>query len=150
MNPSHALLLASTFVSLYVLGQIWFAQVVVYPLFGKVGANEYIAYHRFYSQRIPAVVIVPGFASFVLPQLLVFALPAGVPMWMAIANAACGVIGLLVTVCLEIPRHARLEREGRQEAVIRQLIDFNWPRTLSVSGCAVLSVLMLLSAWPAS
>ena len=48
----------------YVLGGIWFAQIVVYPLFGKVGEDEYVAYHRFYSSRIPLPVILPGFASF--------------------------------------------------------------------------------------
>ena len=35
------------------VGQIWFAQVVVYPLFTKVGEAEYVAYHKFYSSRIP-------------------------------------------------------------------------------------------------
>jgi hypothetical protein len=32
------------------------------------------------------------------------------------ANVVCGLIGLFVTVGLEIPRHARLEKGGRQPA----------------------------------
>ncbi len=46
-------------------------------------------------------------------------------------------------VGLEIPRHARLEREGKQETVIRELIRYNWPRTLALSGSALLTLLML-------
>ena len=66
--------------SFYVLSGIWFAQIVVYPLFGKVGRDEYVTYHRFYSSRIPLPVILPGFASFLLPLVLVFIRPESVPL----------------------------------------------------------------------
>jgi hypothetical protein len=131
----------------YVLGGIWFAQIVVYPLFGKVGAAEYVRYHRFYSSRIPLPVILPGFASFLVPVTLVFFGPDSVPAWMTLANAACGVVDLVVTVGLEIPRHARLEKGGKQEAVIRELVRYNWPRTLSITASAVLTLLMLTEAF---
>jgi hypothetical protein len=49
---------------------------------------------------------------------------------MTLANAACGLVGLAVTVALEILRHARPERDGKQEKVIRELVRYNWPRTL--------------------
>ncbi len=147
MDFSHWFLLLWTVVILYVLGEIWFGQIVVYPLFAKVGEGEYIAYHRFYSSRIPLPVIVPGFASFLIPIALVFLRPDSVPMWMALANAACGAVGLIVTVALEIPRHARLEKGGKQEAVIRELVLYNWPRTLSITGSAFLTILMLISAF---
>src|SRR5918999_4909325 len=98
MDFSHWFLLLWTLVIWYVLGGIWFAQIVVYPLFAKVGEAEYVAYHKFYSSRIPLPVILPGFASFLLPIALVFFGPESVPLWMALANVACGLIGLLVTV----------------------------------------------------
>ena len=147
MDFAHWLLLGWTVLILYVFGGIWFVQIVVYPLFGKVGENEYVAYHRFYSSRIPLPVIVPGFASFLLPIALVFLGPGSVPTWIYLANVVCGLVGLLVTVALEIPRHARLEKDGKQEVVIRELILFNWPRTLSITGSAFLTVLMILSAF---
>jgi hypothetical protein len=92
-------------------------------------------------------VILPGFASFLLPIALVFLRPESVPLWMALANVTCGLIGLLVTGVLEIPRHARLEKGGKQEAVIRELILYNWPRTLSITGSALLTVMMLAAAF---
>ncbi len=110
MGYSNLFLLFWTVVILYVLGQIWVAQIAVYPLFGQVGEEEYVTYHKFYSSRIPLPVIVPGFAGFLLPVALVFFRPDSVPPRMALANVACGLVGLFVTVVLEIPRHARLEK----------------------------------------
>ena len=147
MDFAHLFLLFCTVVVFYVTGQIWFAQIVVYPLFAKVGRDEYVAYHGSYSSRIPLPVIVPGFASFLLPVALVFFAPASVPPWMVWANAACGLVGLLVTVALEIPRHARLEKGGKQEQVIRELVRYNWPRTLSITASALLTLLMLTAAF---
>lgn len=147
MDFAHLLLLFWTVLVLYVFGQIWLVQIVVYPLFGKVGPGEYVAYHRFYSSRIPLPVIVPGFASFLVPVALVFLGLGSVPVWMYLANAGCGLAGLIVTVALEIPRHARLEKGGKQDAVIRELVLYNWPRTLSITGSAFLTLLMLTSAF---
>ena len=144
MGLSHWLLLVWTVVILYVLGEIWFGQIVG-P--SGVGEAEYIAYHKFYSSRIPLPVIVPGFASFLLPIALVFFGPESVPLWMYLANVVCGLIGLLVTVALEIPSHAKLEEGGKQEVVIRELILYNWPRTISITCSAFLTVLMLTSAF---
>src|SRR5918997_7026924 len=106
MDFSHWFLLFWTALIFYNVGTIWFVQIVVYPLFGKVGKDEYVAYHNFYSGRIPLPVIVPGFASFLLPLALVFLGPDSVPSWMTAFNVACGAAGLLVTVALEIPRQA--------------------------------------------
>jgi hypothetical protein len=78
---------------------------------------------------------------------LVFLGPGSVPVWLYLANVACGLVGLLVTVLLEIPRHARLEKGGKQEPVIRELVLFNWPRALALTGSAFLTVLMLTAAF---
>ncbi len=147
MDFSHWFLLFWMVVIFYVTGGIWFAQIVVYPLFSKVGEKEYVAYHKFYSSRIPLPIIVPGFASFLLPIALVFLRPESVPLSLALANVACALVGLFVTVALEIPRHARLEKGGKQEVVIRELIRYNWPRTLAITGSALLTLPMLTVAF---
>jgi len=142
MEPSQLFLLLWSALVFWVLGQIWLVQIVVYPLFADVGAAEYIRYHRFYSRRIPLPVIIPGFASFLLPIPLALFGPA-VPAWMSAANIAVGIAGLLVTVLLEIPRHYRLEKGGKNDVIIAELIRYNWPRTLSMSAQAVITFLML-------
>lgn len=132
-------------VSFWTLGQIWLVQVVVYPLFGRVGAPEYTSYHGFYARRILLPVILPGFASFLLPIPLAVFGPA-MPAWMHAANIVLGLVGLLVTVGLEIPRHARLERGGKDAALIAELIRYNWPRTLSITLQAAVTLAMLAHA----
>ncbi len=139
------MLIGWALVNFWVLGQIWLAQWVVYPLFRRVGVAEYIGYHRFYAQRIPLPVIVPGFASFVLPVPLAIFGPA-LPAWMHAANIGLGLVGLVVTVALEIPRHDRLERDGKDDAVIAELIRYNWPRTLSITLQAGVTAAMLAHA----
>jgi hypothetical protein len=52
-----------------------------------------------------------------------------------------------VTVALEIPRHHRLESGGKQEKVIEELIRYNWPRTLAITGSAFLTLMMLMQAF---
>lgn len=91
MDFSHLLLLLWAGLIFWELGQIWLVQIVVYPLFAKVGAMEYVSYHRFYTRRIPLPVIVPGFASFLLPLPLAVFGPA-VPLWMSATNVAAGIV----------------------------------------------------------
>jgi hypothetical protein len=141
MELSHYLLLAWAALSFWELGQIWLVQIVTYPLFAKVGAADYAAYHQYYTKRIPLVVIIPGFAGFLLPIPLAFFGPS-VPVWMTAANIIMGIIGLLVTVGLEIPRHNKLEK-GKNEGMIAELIRYNWPRTLSITAQAAVTMFML-------
>jgi hypothetical protein len=142
MESSQFLLLLWAALVFWVLGQIWLVQIVIYPLFAQVGTADYVRYHRFYTGRIPLPVIIPGFATFLLPVALALWGPA-VPFWMSVGNIAAGIVGLLVTVLLEIPRHARLEKGGKNDATIAELIRYNWPRTLSISAQSVITVLML-------
>jgi hypothetical protein len=147
MDFSHWFLLFCTLLGFYNLGNIWFVQLVVYPLFAKVGAEEYSTYHKFYARQIPLPVILPGFANFLLPIALIFYRPESVPLAIALANAACGLLSLFVTVALEIPRHDRLEKGGKQDEVIRELILYNWPRTFGIMGSAFLTLMMLMQAF---
>ena len=128
---------------LYATGQIWFCQIVVYPLFAMVAEKDYVPYHHFYVSHIPLPVIVPGFACFLLPLALPFLGPAAIPPLLHGLNIALGFVGLMVTVFLEIPRHGRLEREGKDPHIIGQLIRYNWPRTASISAQAVVAAWML-------
>ncbi len=147
MNFSHWFLLFCTLLGFYNLGVIWLVQIVVYPLFAKVESTEFLDYHKFYLSRIPFPVILPGFTSFLLPIGLIFLRPESVPLWIALANAACGLLSLFVTVALAIPCHTRLENGGKQEKVIRELILYNWPRTFGITASTCLMLVMLTLAF---
>src|SRR5688572_18934346 len=101
--------------SFWTLGQVWFGQVVIYPLFDQVGEHEYIAFHQSYADKIPLVVIIPGFACFLLPTILVWMVPT-MPTWMHVTNVITGLAGLVLTIGLLIPRHNHLEMNGKNTA----------------------------------
>lgn len=126
-------------------GQIWLAQGTVYPLFAKVNENGYVGYHSFYTRSIRLTVILPGFATFLLPIAMLFYIPA-VSTVLHAANIVAGIIGLIVTVGLEIPRHNKLERIGKNDRVIAELVRYNWPRTASITVQAAIAVLMFRDA----
>jgi hypothetical protein len=149
MHSPELFLLAWSVLSFWVLGQIWFCQIVVYPLFAKVGSPEYVGYHRYYTSRIPLPIIIPGFLSFLLPIPLAAFGPA-VDAWLSVANLVTGFIGLFVTVVLAIPRHNRLERGGKDERTIAELVRYNWPRTMSITAQATVTFLMLRQTFSAS
>jgi hypothetical protein len=141
MDIPHVILLIALIIQIYNLGTIWFCQLAVYPLFARVGAAEYAGYHRFYTTHILFQVIIPGFLSFVLPALVLWFLPTSVPVWLAVANVAMGLVGFLVTVGLEIPRHNTLDH-GKNDRLIAELIAYNWPRTASITVSAALTLAM--------
>lgn len=146
MTLSHALLLIALCLQWYNMGTIWFCQTTVYPLFGQVAETGYGAYHQFYVASIPLSVIVPGFLSFVMPVVLLIWQTDAVPAALVWGNLLAGIIGLLVTVRLEIPRHNRLEN-GKDDAVIAELIRYNWPRTASITASAALTTAMVTLAF---
>lgn len=146
MTASQAVAVAAFAVAIWSSAQLWFAQLVIYPLFAKVGADDYVAYHRLYSRRIPLPVILPGFASFLMPLILAWLGPPA-PNWLSVVNLACGLVGLMVTGALEIPRHTRLEQHGRDDVVIAELVRFNWPRTLAMTASAGCSMGILIMSW---
>ena len=149
MDIPHTVLVVALIIQIYNLGTIWFCQLAVYPLFARVGPAEYAAYHRFYTSHIMFQVIIPGFLSFLLPVVVLLWLPASVPVWMAVANAAMGIVGLLVTLGLEIPRHNKLDH-GKDDRLIQELISYNWPRTASITVSAVLTLAMATHAFTAA
>jgi hypothetical protein len=149
MTVSHSLLLFALCLQFYNAGTIWFCQRMAYPLFGKVGEADYVAFHKFYLSRIPLPVIIPGFLSFLTPVAVLIWLPGTVSVWMGWVNVVCGAVGLYVTVVLEIPRHGRLENGGKNERIIAELTSYNWPRTLSITVSAGLTLWMVIQAFMA-
>lgn len=93
--------------------------------------------------------IIPGFVSFVTPVVVLIWLPGAVSAWTGWANVVCGAVGLCVTVGLEIPRHGRLAKGGKNAQLITELVAGNWPRTIAISVSAALTLWMVIQAFGA-
>jgi hypothetical protein len=137
-------LLALTVLAVYMVGVSLMTSQVSYPLYAAVPAGSFVEYHRRYSSRIPLVIIVPGFASFLACLALPVVGPSEVPGRASVLVALGGLTALVATVTAAIPSHRRLHRDGFQPRAYRTLRRADLIRT---AGC-VLSAAVLVAHLP--
>jgi hypothetical protein len=132
-------LLANLSTTLFMVGVIWFVQVVHYPLFSRVGAEGFALYSAVHSRLTTYVVGPPMLVETATALLLVFRRPAEIPSWAVLVGLA--LIGMIwaSTALLQVPRHTALG-SGFDRAALSGLVLTNWLRTAawSVRGALVL------------
>jgi hypothetical protein len=132
-------LLANLSTTLFMVGVIWFVQVVHYPLFSRVGGEGFALYSEAHSRLTTYVVSPPMLAEAATALLLVFRRPVEIPLWAALVGLA--LIGMIwaSTALLQVPRHTALG-SGFDRAALSGLVLTNWLRTAawSVRGALVL------------
>ena len=83
MERALLLLLVNAASALYMVGLIWFVQVVHYPLFQRVGAKDFVPYEQNH-QRLTTWVTAPVMLlEAVLSVALVYVLPTSGVSWVA-------------------------------------------------------------------
>lgn len=139
------ILLAHLGSSLYMLGLIWFVQIVHYPLFCKVGESHFPAYEQNHRVRTTWVVAPPMFIEGVTAVLL-FLYPAdGIPLWLPTTGLALLGITWSSTAFIQVPRHKTLSQIF-EPTVHHSLVSTNWVRTAAWS---LRGLLVLWMAWSA-
>lgn len=114
--------------TLPLVGLIWFVQVVAYPLFGRVGAAEFPAYHEAHA-RLITYVVAPLMLGELAGALAWLIRPGeGVPRYVAWVGAALAVAAWLVTMFVSVPKHDVLAR-GFDPRAHELLVLTNWLRT---------------------
>lgn len=144
-SPWHAILLAHALACGGMFGLIWFVQIVHYPLFTRVGAEDFARYEAEHQTRTtfvvgPLMLIQAATAGLILSGGL-----AGVmPLWWG--TVAVGLVALQwgLTFFISVPLHARLQ-EGFDEHAAKMLVRTNWPRTIAWTAHAMLALWMLVS-----
>ena len=140
------LLLVHAAATLFLVGLIWFVQVVHYPLFAQVGSEAFPAYAVSHSQRTTYVVVGPMLVELITALLLVWrGLPAGTPP--VLAWVGLGLVGVvwLSTMFLQVPQHSALA-SGFQPGPWRVLVTSNWLRTVAWTARGGLVLYLLARA----
>ncbi len=119
--------------TLFMVGVIWFVQVVHYPLFSRVGPEKFSLYSEAHSRLTTYVVGPPMLVEAVTAFLLVFRRPEGVPLAAALIGLALVVVVWLSTVLLQVPRHTTLG-SGFDRSAWTGLVLSNWVRTVAWSA----------------
>ncbi len=132
-------LLAHLAATLFMVGVIWFVQVVHYPLFARIGSKEFALYSEAHSRLTTYVVGPPMLVEASSALLLVFRRPEGVPLAAALIGLALVALIWLSTALLQAPRHTTLG-SGFDRRAWGRLVLSNWVRTVawSVRGGLVL------------
>ncbi len=137
------LLLLQVAATWFMVGLIWTIQVVHYPLFARVGQEQFAEYSRRH-QFLITWIVGPAMVVELLTAVILALYPptpdTGLWLW-------TGVILLLViwvsTALIQAPQHGRLATGGQDRKRIRSLVTWNWIRTIAWSARGVL-VLMVL------
>ncbi len=136
------LLLIQLAATLFMVGVIWFVQVVHYPLFDRADRTDFPAFAAEH-QRLTGYVVGPPMLLELATALLLLAYrPHTVPAWQPWLGIALLAVAWGSTVLAQVPRHELLLR-GYDEAVCQTLVSSNWWRTAAWSLRGVLVLWMV-------
>ncbi len=116
--------------TLFMVGVIWFVQIVHYPLFDRVGPSVFTAYSDAHSRLTTYVVGPPMLLELSTGVLLLVFRPANVPAAMPWVGLALIIVIWLSTAFLQVPRHEVLGA-GFDAVTHRGLVVTNWIRTVA-------------------
>jgi hypothetical protein len=139
-------LLAHVASTVYMVGLIWFVQVVHYPLMGAIGNTEFSAYEQRHMSLTTWVVGPPMLVEAATAVLLFWFRPTGVSIWFVWAGVILLAIIWLSTAFLQVPCHETLSK-GIDAAVHRRLVLTNWIRTVAWSLRGLLALWMIWVSW---
>jgi hypothetical protein len=136
------LLFALTF-ALYRVGDIWTFQVVLFPLWSRVPAPAFPAYHNAHFRSIFGVIFVPMGLSALSAILLWFFPPLGAPKWLLASAVGLKAI-LFLSLLYWVPFQMRIAREGNRPELMRRLVAVHWTR---VANLTLFAAVVLWLAW---
>jgi hypothetical protein len=116
--------------TLFMVGLIWFVQVVHYPLYHQVGVDGFALYEAMHNHKTTLVVAAPMLLEvFTAITLLYYR-----PDWMSAEQAFWGVILVaiiwVVTALISVPAHGKLSRHYDGQ-IVNHLVAWNWLRTVA-------------------
>jgi hypothetical protein len=136
------LLLAHAAATLFMVGIIWFVQIVHYPLFARVGAAGFAAYSATHARLTGLVVGPPMLVEAATAIALVVSTPPKVSSWLLWVGLVLLAGIWLSTALLQSPSHTELG-QGFDLSAHSSLVGSNWVRTVlwSLRGLIVLWIL---------
>lgn len=133
------------FSTLYMVGVIWFVQIVHYPLLAQVTPSVFARYEQSNVRNTGWVVTPVMLIEAATSMLLVWLRPPQLSM--LLAWLGLGLLALIwsSTFILQVPQHQKLIG-GFDAKAHRRLVNSNWIRTLAWSARGVLVLVMAAMA----
>ena len=127
--------------TVFMVGLIWFVQVVHYPLFDRISGEASIQYAAEHQRRTAWVVGLPMLVEGITTLWLFFN-----PIDGRLLPLLGGLLLLkihLSTIFLQIPLHKKLS-QGYEREVVRKLVATNWVRTIGWTIRAAIAVAIVV------
>ncbi len=137
------LLILQIFSTLFLTGVIWVIQIVQYPFFAYVSAENFTKYHDDYRFWITPIVAPAMIIELLSAILLLFYPPANIDSKLIWLGLALTLIVWASTFFLQVPLHEKLAH-GFNSQTISALVKTNWIRTIAWS---LRGALVLYFAW---
>ncbi len=133
-------LLIHVFSTIFMVGLIWFVQIVHYPLFANVGADQFKTYEELH-QRWTTWVVGPAMLIELGTAILLVKNPPAESATLAWVGLGLVIVIWLATGLLSVPAHNSLTIEYTTGAY-RTLVSTNWIRTIAwtTRGILVLAI----------
>jgi hypothetical protein len=129
--------------TLFMVGLIWFVQVVHYPLFDGVGFQDFVQYEKRHGFWTTWVVGPPMLIEITTACLLLWLCPKGIPLWTLWTGLILVGIIWFSTAFVQVPCHEALTR-GFDPVIYERLVSTNWIRTIAWS---LRGILVLRMTW---
>ena len=127
----------------YGTGAAFIESFVNYASWRLIGAEEFIAYHRFISPRVLTLLVAPLVLGTVFTVLMLWSRPAAIPGWAVWAAIAAQAVVWVSTITIQVPIQIQLSDRGLSVELIERLIETNfWLRRIPYAICAGLFLWM--------
>jgi hypothetical protein len=129
--------------TLFMTGVIWVIQIVQYPFFSYVNAENFAKYHEDYTFWIAPVVAPPMIIELFTAVFIIFYPPVNIDSKLLWLGLILTLIVWASTFFLQIPLHEKLAA-GFDANAHSALVNTNWIRTIAWS---LRSFLMVYFVW---
>ncbi|GAB5401910.1 MAG: hypothetical protein Aurels2KO_01410 [Aureliella sp.] len=124
------------------VGLIWIVQLVHYPMFSSLEPGQFTKHMEDHQKQISLVVLPLMMVELVSCLAMLWARPPAIPLSQVTAGLVLLAICWGSTFLIQVPQHTRL-LQGYDADVCRQLVSYNWIRTVAWSLRGLLVAVML-------
>ena len=134
------ILLTHVFSTLFMVGLIWFVQLVHYPLFANVGKEQFKGYEELH-QRLTTWVVGPAMLVELATAVILLKYLQSDSQTLAWVGVGLVAVIWLSTALFSVPAHNSLTIEFTT-AAWQQLVSTNWIRTVAWTVRGILALVI--------
>ncbi|MBT1687355.1 hypothetical protein [Dawidia soli] len=131
--------------SFFSFGTAMMDYFLVYPSRALVGNEEFVAYHALLEAAILPVSVVPFFIITIQNVFLFWSRPENIEKGLVVVSLVFLLLDWASSIFFQIPMNLQLN-EGKNMALIQEVIDSNWGRVFFESTQAFFVLIMMVKA----